>query len=181
MASFQLAKVKCLTWGMENDYMPPPMPHCIEWDAFLPFGSGNFASQDYRMKQPQKMLAYTKALQFQVEKAQPPWAGQPHQLAACVKDLRESMEPLALFTDEEVLTKELSSPWVKVTSSRPSKQAEPETMWEQSHSRCQRAHTLGSFPVTHSMGCSKLTITPMANTSTVSSQRTGTSTISSQW
>ena len=60
--------------GNENNYMPPPTPYCIEWDAF-PFGNGNFASQDYRMKQPQKMLAYTKALQF--------WAKKPnhHRLA----------------------------------------------------------------------------------------------------
>ena len=102
---------------MENDYTPPPMPHCIEWDAFLPFGNGNFASQDYRMKQPQKMLAYGKALQLWVEKAQPPWAGQPHQLVACRKGLRESMELPTSFTNEEVLTKELSSHWVKVTPS----------------------------------------------------------------
>ena len=60
------------------------------------------------------------------------------------------------------------------------------TSWTWNHvgmkcSRCWRAHTSGSFPVTHSMGCSKVTITLMANTSTVSSQMTGTMTISSQW
>ena len=35
------------------------------------------------------------------------------------------------FTDEEVLTKEPSLHWVKVTSSRPSKLAESETMWNE--------------------------------------------------
>ena len=40
-------KVKYLTLGSKNDYMPPPIPHCIEWDAYLPLAMGNFASQDY--------------------------------------------------------------------------------------------------------------------------------------
>ena len=146
-AFFQLPQVKCLTWRNENNYAPPPVPHCIEWDAFLPFGNGNIASQYYRMTQPQKTLAYAKALQvWAEEKAQPPWAGQPHQLAACMKELRESMELLMLFTDEEVLTKEPSLLRVKVTSSQPSNPAELETMQEQSHSRDRRACTWGSFP-----------------------------------
>ena len=51
------------------------MPHCIELDADIPFGNGNFANQDYQIKQPQKTLAYAKALQFWEEKAQLPWAG----------------------------------------------------------------------------------------------------------
>ena len=150
--------------------MPPSVLHCIEWDVFLPFGNGNFASQDYRMKQPQKILAYAKALQFWVKKAQLPWAGQPHQLAAYMKEPRESMELLTLLTDKEVLTKELSSNWVRLTPSQLSELAECETMWEQIKSRCWRACTWGSFPVTCSMGCSKPTVTPTVNTSTISSQ-----------
>ena len=126
------------------------------------------------------MLAYAKALQFWAEKAQLAWASKPCQLAAWMKELRESMELLMLFTDEEVLAKELSLHWV-VTSSWPFEPVEPNTMWEQSCSRCRRACTQGSFPVTCSIGHSKLTITPMANASTVSSQMTGTLTISNQW
>ena len=82
-----MLKVKCLTGGMENDSTLPPMPHCIEQDAFLPLGTGNFASQDYRMRQPQKILAYAKVPQFWVERAQLPLPSQPCQLVACVKDL----------------------------------------------------------------------------------------------
>ena len=69
------------------------------------------------MKQPQKTLAYTKALQFWAEKAQPPQASQPCQVAVCVKELRQSMESLMLFTDKEVLAKEPTLHWVKVTIS----------------------------------------------------------------
>ena len=47
-----------------------------------------------------------------------------------MKELRELMEPLMSFTNEEVLTKEPSLHWEKVTLSQPSKPAEPETMQE---------------------------------------------------
>ena len=49
-ASFQFPKAKFLGKG-ENDYTPPPAPHCIEWDAFLPQTKSNFARQDYRLRQ----------------------------------------------------------------------------------------------------------------------------------
>ena len=129
-ASFQLPKTKCLTQGTENDYTLPPTPHYIEQDAFLPFGNGNFASHDYSMKQPQETLVYAKVLQFWVKRAQPSLPGQPHQLAACMKELRESIELLTSFPNEEVLTKELLSHWVKITSYQPSELAEPEIMQE---------------------------------------------------
>ena len=83
------------------------------------------------MKQPQKTLAYAKVLQFWMEKAQ---LGQLHQLAECVRELRESMEPLISFTDKEVLTNDAPLHWVKITSSRCSQPEAPETMREQSHS-----------------------------------------------
>ena len=47
-ASFQFPKVKYLR-GKCNDYTPPPAPHCIEWDAFLPQAKGDFGSLDYRL------------------------------------------------------------------------------------------------------------------------------------
>ena len=79
-----MPKVKCLTLKVENDYPAPPTLHCLDSDAFLPISTVNCSYQDYRMKQPQKTLAYAKALQFWVEKAQPPLLGQPCQLAECV-------------------------------------------------------------------------------------------------
>ena len=70
------------------------------------------------MKQPQKTLAYAKALQLWAEKAQPPLLGHPHQLAECMQELRESMELLTSITDEEDLTNDMPLHWVKITSSR---------------------------------------------------------------
>ena len=116
-----------------------------------------------------------KALQFWVEKAQPPLLGQPCQLAECVWELREFMDLLTLFTDEEVLTNDDLSYWVKITSSRPSKPTEPEATREWSHSRSRRACHQGSFPVTHGMEQSKpATATPTASSLTISSQRVKT-------
>ena len=70
-ASFQFPKAKFFKTG-GDDHTPLPAPYCMEWDAFLLQAKGNFASQDYRLRQPQKTQAFTKALQFWVEKAQPP-------------------------------------------------------------------------------------------------------------
>ena len=121
-----------------------------------------------------------KGLAILGQKAQLAQASQPCQLAACIKELREAMEPLMSFTNEDVFTKELSH-WVKVTSSQPSEPTEPEeTIWKFSCSRCRIACPWGSFSVMHSIGCSKLTISTMANTLTVPSQRTGTPTVLSQ-
>ena len=102
-ASFQYPNAKFLG-KRENDYTPPPPPYCIEWDVFLPQTEGNFVSQDYRLRQSKKTLALTKALLFWVEKAQPSQTNKPCQLAVCVRELREAMEPLTSFTDEDVLT-----------------------------------------------------------------------------
>ena len=82
--------LQCLNYPLMTPETPSPTPHCIEWDAFLPFSDGNFASQDYRMSQPQKALAYAKALQYWTKKAQMPQASQPCQLAVCIKEVRYS-------------------------------------------------------------------------------------------
>ena len=55
------------------------------------------------MWQLQKTLAYVKALQYWAEKAQLPCPGEPHQLAESAQELHQAMEPLATFTDTEVL------------------------------------------------------------------------------
>ena len=150
----------------------------MEWDAFL-LGNGNFASQDYRMKQSQKMLAYAKALQFWAEKPNHPRLTN-HTSWQHVWKSWENYGATDIVHQWGSPHQGTMSHWVKVISSQPSELAEPETMWEQSCSRCRRACTQGSFLVTYGIGCSKLTITPMVNTSTVSRQMTGASTISSQ-
>ena len=81
-----------------------------------------FRSQDFQLTQPQKTLAYAKALQYWAEKAQPPIPSKPCQLAESMLELWQTMELLTTFTDEEVLGDILPSNWVKIM---PFRLAEP--------------------------------------------------------
>ena len=101
------AKAKCHASNTENDYLVLLTPHCFERDMFLPFNTMKFGSQDDHMKQPQKTLVYTKALQHWAENTQPPMPGEPHQFVECVWELREAMGPLMTFKDKEVLSSDV--------------------------------------------------------------------------
>ena len=87
----------------------------------------------------------------------------------------------------EVLPKDPSSLWVMVTPSWCSKavvEEAQEAPRDQSHSRCQRAHSQGSFPITPFLGCSKPHIIPTTVTTsmlTISGQQTGAPNIFMQW
>ena len=101
--------------------------------------------------------------------------GEPCQLAECMWELREAMEPLAMFMDKEVFSNNAPSHCVKITSSRTSEPMEPAISWEWSHSRNRRAYAQGSFAVAHGIGQSKpTTTTSVASSLTTSSQRAET-------
>ena len=103
-ASFQMPMAcYCATKG-KNNYTPPPTPYCLNWVVYLPFSEMKFGREDYRIHQPQKTLAYAKVLQYWAEKAKLPTVGEPCQLAECIQELREAMEPLTTFTDQEVFS-----------------------------------------------------------------------------
>ena len=85
-----------------NDYMVPPTRHCLDQDTYLPLKDMQLGSQDYHLKQPQKTLAYAKALQHWAKLAKPTPPHEPCQLAECIKELREWMEPFTMFTDTQV-------------------------------------------------------------------------------
>ena len=87
-----------ITW-----YHPP---HCLNHDDLLPPPDPRLGAQDFQLKQPEKTLAYAKALQHWAEVAKPLWLGKLHKLAECVKELRQYMEPLTRFKDEDVFTKD---------------------------------------------------------------------------
>ena len=129
-ASFQVPKARCHASKVDNDHSTPPAPCSLDRDQFLPLLDMQFSSQDFWLTQPQKILAYVKALQYWAEKAQLPVPGEPHQLVESMLELWWLMELLTTFTDEDVL-KVPPSNWVKITLSR---LTEP-TQQEQSHSR----------------------------------------------
>ena len=152
------------SWRKEvNDNTPPPVPHCIKWDAFLLQSRTCFVSEDVRLRQPRKTLAYAKLLQFWADKVQPPRVGEPCQLMACVQKLKEVMEPFITFMDEDVLNDYPPSPWEKITSSLHSGAAEKEvqeSMQKGGYSQNRRAHPQVCFPTTSFLGCTKPLIIP---------------------
>ena len=129
-ALFQLPKASSHAQGVANDYLVPLAPQSLDCDWFLPVSNMRFGGHDYCMRQPQKTLVYAKALQYWVEKAQPPLPGKPHQMAESVLELWLSMEPLTTFTNAEVLEDTPPLHWVKIMSSQTLEPADPPTSWE---------------------------------------------------
>ena len=101
-----------------NNYTVPPAPPCLDHDAYLLMEDPRFSSQDYHLKLPQKTLAYAKAIQHWANLATPTPSGKSHQLAECVKELREWMEPFTTFTDAQVFKPMEPLNWVWVTPSK---------------------------------------------------------------
>ena len=145
--SFQVPKARCYASKVDNDYSAPPAHHSLDRDPFLPLLDMWFGSQDFWLTQPQKTLAYVKAIQYWAEKAQPPIPGEPHQLAESMLELWWTMELLTMFTDKEVLSDILPSNWVNIT---PSTSAKPTQ--EHSCSSTHQAHVKESFLVAYGEG-----------------------------
>ena len=61
-----------------------------------------FASRDIREVPREKVVAYTRALQYWAEQNDPPTGGEPCLLVKGVLELREEVKWYLTFTDEEV-------------------------------------------------------------------------------
>ena len=85
-ASFQMPEACYVATQGFNNYMAPPAPPCLDCDAYLPIEDPRFGSQVYCLKQLQKTLAYTKALQHWANLAKPKPSGKACQLAECIKE-----------------------------------------------------------------------------------------------
>ena len=72
---------------MKDHCEAPPAPLCLHRESFQLPPNTIFACWDIREVWREKMIAYTHALQYWVEKSDPPTGGQPHQLAESVKEL----------------------------------------------------------------------------------------------
>ena len=121
-ASFQVPKARCHMSKVDNNHSAPLTQHSLDRDQFLPLPDMQFSSQDFHLTQPQKTLAYVKALQYRAQKAQLPIPSKPCQLAESMLELQKKMGLLTMFTDKEVLDDVLPSNWMKIT---PSRSAEP--------------------------------------------------------
>ena len=115
-ASFQVPKAQSRAVGVDNN-------HSLEKYKFIPPPDPQFSSRDYWLAQPQQTLTYVKALQYWERKAQLPIPSEPCQLVESVLELRQAMEPLVTFSDEEVLVATATSNWVDVMVPRPAEPA----------------------------------------------------------
>ena len=80
----------------------PPAPPCLCWQTFMLPPDSIFTSQDIREVPREKVVAYTRALQYWVEQNDLPTRGEPHLLAKGILELREEMKWYLTFTNEEV-------------------------------------------------------------------------------
>ena len=123
-ASFGLPKRVSEQCWVENDHQAPPSLPCLHQKNFLLLPDSIFACQDIQQIQCEKTVAYTWALQFWVEKVDPPTGGKPHLLVGSIVELQEEMNCYLSFSDKDVfdgiaLTEE--------TSVTPPKEATPKS------------------------------------------------------
>ena len=103
-ASFQLPQRISKWQWVENYHQASLASPCLHWKSFLPPPNSKFTCQDIRELQQEKTVAYAKALQFWMGKANPPTQGQPCLLAGSAVELREEMKYYVSFTDEDVFS-----------------------------------------------------------------------------
>ena len=90
-------------WMQEGPTLQaPPAPPCLCQQRFMPPANSIFASRDIREVPREKVVAYTRALQYWAEQNDPPTGGEPGLLAKSVLELREEVKWYLTFTDEEV-------------------------------------------------------------------------------
>ena len=123
-ASFWLPKRASKLHKKKNYHQAPPALLCLLRKNFLPPPDSIFACQDIWEMQWEKMVAYAPALQYWVEKTDPPAGGRPCLLVESVKELQEEMRCYLSFSDKEVL-KGMIPP--EETSAIPTEEADPQS------------------------------------------------------
>ena len=80
---------------------PPALP-CLHWQRFMLLADSIFASWDIREVPREKVVVYTRALQFWAEQNNLPTGGKPCLLVKSVLELRKEVRWYLTFTDKEV-------------------------------------------------------------------------------
>ena len=97
-----------LPWWLEEldaeggTLQAPPAPPCLCWQRFMLQTDSIFASWDIREVLREKVMAYTRALQYRAEQNDLPTRGKPHLLAESILKLWKEVRWYLTFTDEEV-------------------------------------------------------------------------------
>ena len=86
-ASFYIPEVR-MRPSLKQQYTTPPAPKCLSRNAFIP---GELSYKDIHQQLTLLMVAYTRGLQYWVEKLNPPRNQDLCPLAGSVVELRETM------------------------------------------------------------------------------------------
>ena len=97
-ASFLILAVRCEVL-LNQDYTMPPSPKSLTRSRFLP---DDPTFQDIQWQQLLLTLAYTWALQYWVEKVNPPTLHTCHPLAMSVVELKWQMEGHITFSKQDI-------------------------------------------------------------------------------
>ena len=98
-ASFSIPKVKSKAFPGQ-DYTAPPVPTCLNQNAFLP---DELSYQDMWQQHFLLTVAYTRGLQYWVEKLNPLESPNFCPLAGSVIELREAVREHIVFTNSDLL------------------------------------------------------------------------------
>ena len=80
----------------------PPALLCLHRQRFMLLANSIFASQNIRKVPREKVVAYTRALQYWAEQNDLPTGGEPCLLAKSVLELKEEVKWYLTFTNEEI-------------------------------------------------------------------------------
>ena len=150
-ASFEVPKAHNWVKGVDNDYTPPLAHPSLGKYRFMLPPNLRFGSQDCQLAQQCKTLAYVRALQYWMERAQPLIPSEPDYLMESVVELWQAMEPLVSFMEEKVFVAAAPSNWVEVSSPRPAELTPQDPQHSHSCSRNCWAHPRGSLLAAHGL------------------------------
>ena len=86
----------------EATLQAPPAPPCLCRKRFMLPADSIFACRDIREVPREKVVEYSRALQYWAEQNNPPAGGEPHLLAKSVQEVRQEVKWYLLFTNEEI-------------------------------------------------------------------------------
>ena len=101
--SFEPPWAKIKSPGCQQQLFSTTSPQLHPLEGISATSEPHIPQPGFMEGQSQKTLAYAQALQYWVEKANPPTPSQPHLLARCVQELRRVMEPYVTFSDDAIL------------------------------------------------------------------------------
>ena len=90
-ASFALPQQMQELDSREATLQAPPAPSCLCRKKFMPLADSIFACQDIQEIPREKVVAYTRALQYWAEQNNPPARSKPCLLARSILELREEV------------------------------------------------------------------------------------------